>query len=432
MIKLMRAHSAGLRGTMIVPGDKSISHRALMFGAIAHGVTEIENFLVSEDVLRTMSAFRELGVAIDQYGSDVRVNGRGSTKFVQPTKTLDMGNSGTSTRLLMGLLSRQDFNIHITGDSSLCRRPMQRVVAPLACMGANINLSENSMLPGVICENSQLTGITYEMPVASAQVKSAILLAGIQAEGVTTVIEKLPSRDHTERMLRRFGGEIMVKNGVICVTNQQYLIGQHIIVPSDISSAAFFIVAGLITPHSKLTIKKVGINNTRAGVLRILKRMGAKIIMTEIDDNEEPFADITVETQQLHGISITEKDIPSAIDELPIIALAATQAIGDTIITGAGELRVKETDRIATIISELTKLGATIEALDDGMLIHGGTPLHVNNESAVLTSHGDHRIGMMSAIAALITTGGDVFLTGEDAISVSYPEFLENLSQIMR
>lgn len=431
MIKLMRAQSTGLRGTMTVPGDKSISHRALMFGAIAQGVTEIENFLVSDDVLHTMAVFRELGVTIDQHGKHVRVIGRGSEHFTQPQKALDMGNSGTSTRLLMGLLSRQPFNIHIVGDESLSRRPMKRILTPLALMGADIRLSENDTLPGVIYANSQVTGITYEMPVASAQVKSAILLAGIQAEGVTTIIEKIPSRDHTERMLRQFGGTITVKDGRVSVTKHQHLTGQHVIVPSDISSAAFFIVAGLITPNSKLTIKKVGINKTRDGVLQLLKRMGANIVMTNINVNGEPFADITIEAQQLKGIDITEKDIPSSVDELPIIALAATQAHGDTTITGAGELRVKETDRIATVISELTKLGANIEALEDGMIIHGGTPLHVTNESALLTSHGDHRIGMMNAIAALITTGGDVVLTGEDAISVSYPGFLENLSRVM-
>lgn len=430
MIKLLHAEKNGLRGVMTVPGDKSISHRALMFGAIADGVTEIENFLTSDDVLHTMVVFKNLGVEIWHEGTNVRITGQGINHFIKPEKPLDMGNSGTSTRLLMGLLSRLPFDMQLIGDQSLSKRPMKRVRQPLALMGAKISLSENETLPGTIHANDHLSGITYDMPIASAQVKSAVLLAGMQAEGETKIIEKIASRDHTERMLRQFGGEITSKNGVITVSKQPKLIGQKISVPSDISSAAFFIVAGLITPNSKLTIKNVGINPTRDGVLQLLKRMGAEILITEITTSGEPLADISVHAQNLNGINITSRDIPSAVDELPIIALAATQATGDTVITGAEELRVKETDRIATVISELTKIGADIEALPDGMIIHGGTPLRVPEESALLDSHGDHRIGMMNAIAALITAG-DVVLTGEDAISVSYPGFLEDLSRVM-
>lgn len=431
MIRLTPAPKRGLHGQLTVPGDKSISHRALMFGAIAQGVTEIENFLDSDDVLHTMGVFRALGVQIEQTGTRVRIQGQGLDHFQAPKAPLDMGNSGTSTRLLMGLLSQQPFDMTIFGDASLSQRPMQRVLTPLAQMGANITLTDGNKLPGVIHANQALTGITYEMPVASAQVKSALILAGMQATGQTKIIEKLPSRDHTERMLRQFGGEIQSENGVITVSRQPALIGQHVVVPADISSAAFFMVAALITPNSELTLKNVGINPTRDGVLRLLRRMGADLQLSNIDDTNEPTADITARTQPLHGIHITAADIPSAVDEIPILALAATQAQGDTVISGAAELRVKETDRIATVVAELTKLGADIEALPDGMIIHGGTPLHGSTDSTLLETHGDHRIGMMNAVAALIAHQ-DVVMTGEDAMSVSYPGFLADLMQVMR
>ena len=431
MIRLTPAPKRGLHGQLTVPGDKSISHRALMFGAIAQGHTDIENFLDSDDVLHTMGVFRALGVQIEQTGTRVRIQGQGLEHFQAPKAPLDMGNSGTSTRLLMGLLSQQPFDMTIFGDGSLIQRPMQRVLTPLAQMGANIILTDGDKLPGVIHANHTLTGITYVMPVASAQVKSALILAGMQATGQTKIIEKLPSRDHTERMLRQFGGEIQSENGVITVSRQPALIGQHVVVPADISSAAFFMVAALITPNSELTLKNVGINPTRDGVLRLLRRMGADLQLSNIDDTNEPTADITVRTQPLHGIHITAADIPSAVDEIPILALAATQAQGDTVISGAAELRVKETDRIATVVAELTKLGADIEALPDGMIIHGGTPLHGSTDSTLLETHGDHRIGMMNAVAALIAHR-EVVMTGEDAMSVSYPGFLADLMQVMR
>ena len=430
MIRLTPASAHGLHGHVTVPGDKSISHRALMFGAIAKGQTVITNFLASDDVLHTMTVFRNLGVAIQQNENSVRIQGQGFDGLTPPKKPLDMGNSGTSTRLLMGLLSKQNFDMSIIGDESLSQRPMTRVMKPLTEMGAKIDLTANGTLPGIIQANATLRGITYDMPVASAQVKSAILLAGIQAEGETCVIEKIASRDHTERMLRQFGGQLESKNGVITLKKQQQLQGQHVDVPADISSAAFFLVAALITPNSELTINRVGINPTRDGILKILTRMGASIEVTPIDSQGEPLADLTVRTQTLHGIDITAADIPSAVDELPIIALAATQADGDTIISGAEELRVKETDRIATVISELSKLGANIEEKPDGMIIHGGQSLTADNDAVLLDSCGDHRIAMMNAIAALITTG-DVILTGEDAMSVSYPGFLEDLSEVM-
>lgn len=431
MIRLTPAPTTGLHGQLTVPGDKSISHRALMFGAIAQGMTEIENFLDSDDVLHTMRIFQDLGVQITQTGTHVRIQGQGLEHFQAPNAPLDMGNSGTSTRLLMGLLSKQPFDMKIFGDGSLSQRPMQRVLAPLSQMGAQITLTDGDKLPGVIHANQALTGITYELPVASAQVKSAIILAGMQAAGQTTIIEKLPSRDHTERMLRQFGGQIQADHGVITLSQQPTLMGQHVVVPADISSAAFFIVAALITPNSEITLKNVGINPTRDGVLRLLRRMGADLTLTHVNDGYEPTADITVRAQPLHGIQITAADIPSAVDEIPILALAATQAQGDTVISGAAELRVKETDRIATVVAELTKLGADIEALPDGMIIHGGTPLHGSNESTLLETHGDHRIGMMNAVAALIAHQ-DVVMTGEDAMSVSYPGFLADLMQVMR
>lgn len=431
MIKLTKAEKNGLHGEITVPGDKSISHRALMFGAIAEGKTVIDNFLMSDDVMHTMGVFRALGVEIDHTESQATVIGKGLTNFKAPSAGLDMGNSGTSTRLLMGLLSKQPFDLNIFGDSSLSKRPLRRVADPLSMMNAQFELSNDEFLPAVIKANNELNGITYHMPVASAQVKSAILLAGIQAEGETTIIEDLPSRDHTERMLRQFGGQIKTDNGVITVKKQSKLSGQHVLVPSDISSAAFFMVAGLITPNSEITIKKVGVNPTRDGVIKLLERMGAEITQKPIASDGEPLADITVKAQTLHGIAITAEDIPGAVDELPILALAATQAVGDTIISGAEELRVKETDRISTVISELTKLGADIDEKPDGMVIHGGTLLHTSNGSTLLDSHGDHRIGMMNVIASLITEG-DVVLTGEEAMSVSYPGFVEDVSSIKR
>ncbi|MBC9701761.1 3-phosphoshikimate 1-carboxyvinyltransferase [Leuconostoc mesenteroides] len=431
MIKLTKAEKNGLHGEITVPGDKSISHRALMFGAIAEGKTVIDNFLMSDDVMHTMGVFRALGVEIDHTESQATVIGKGLTNFKAPSAGLDMGNSGTSTRLLMGLLSKQPFDLNIFGDSSLSTRPLRRVADPLSMMNAQFELSNDGFLPAVIKANTELSGITYHMPVASAQVKSAILLAGIQAEGETTIIEDLPSRDHTERMLRQFGGQIKTDNGVITVKKQSKLSGQHVLVPSDISSAAFFMVAGLITPNSEITIKKVGVNPTRDGVIKLLERMGAEITQKPIASDGEPLADITVKAQTLHGIAITAEDIPGAVDELPILALAATQAVGDTIISGAEELRVKETDRISTVISELTKLGADIDEKPDGMVIHGGTLLHTSNGSTLLDSHGDHRIGMMNVIASLITEG-DVVLTGEEAMSVSYPGFVEDVSSIKR
>ncbi|MBZ1529632.1 3-phosphoshikimate 1-carboxyvinyltransferase [Leuconostoc mesenteroides] len=431
MIKLTKAEKNGLHGEITVPGDKSISHRALMFGAIAEGKTVIDNFLMSDDVMHTMGVFRALGVKIDHTESQAKVIGKGLTNFKAPSAGLDMGNSGTSTRLLMGLLSKQPFDLNIFGDSSLSKRPLRRVADPLSMMNAQFELSNDEFLPAVIKANTELNGITYHMPVASAQVKSAILLAGIQAEGETTIIEDLPSRDHTERMLRQFGGQIKTDNGVITVKKQSKLSGQHVLVPSDISSAAFFMVAGLITPNSEITIKKVGVNPTRDGVIKLLERMGAEITQKPIASDGEPLADITVKAQTLHGIAITAEDIPGAVDELPILALAATQAVGDTIISGAEELRVKETDRISTVISELTKLGADIDEKPDGMVIHGGTLLHTSNGSTLLDSHGDHRIGMMNVIASLITEG-DVVLTGEEAMSVSYPGFVEDVSSIKR
>ncbi|MBZ6010963.1 3-phosphoshikimate 1-carboxyvinyltransferase [Leuconostoc gelidum] len=431
MIKLIKAPKSGLHGEITVPGDKSISHRALMFGAIATGDTLIDNFLMSDDVMRTMTVFRELGVDVSQVGSQIKVIGKGLDSFTKPEHALNMGNSGTSTRLLMGLLSKQPFDLPFFGDESLSNRPLRRVAGPLSLMNAKFDLAADDFLPGTIRANNRLHGITYEMPVASAQVKSAILLAGIQAEGETIIIEKVTSRDHTERMLRQFGGIITTNNGVITVQQQPQLRGQHVLVPSDISSAAFFMVAGLITPNSELILKKVGVNPTRVGVIKLLERMGAEIKQEPILSDGEALADISIKSQSLHGINIMGDDIPSAVDELPILALAATQAIGDTVISGAAELRVKETDRIATVISELTKLGADIEEKQDGMIIHGGTPLHVMQDSVLLDSHGDHRIGMMNAVAALITEG-NVILTGEDAMSVSYPGFLADLTAVMR
>ncbi|WEV55102.1 3-phosphoshikimate 1-carboxyvinyltransferase [Leuconostocaceae bacterium ESL0723] len=427
MITLQAANPAGLHGTLTVPGDKSISHRALMFGAIAHGQTRVHNFLTSADVLHTMGVLRALGVEITQEGTEATIEGRGLKHFTAPTQPLDMGNSGTSTRLLMGLLAKQPFDMEMFGDASLSRRPLDRVAKPLTAMGAKYQLTDDNYLPGKILANQELRGIEYHLPVASAQVKSAILLAGLQAEGTTTVISPLASRDHTERMLEQFGGHLQVDGLKVSVQAQDDLQAQDVTVPADISSAAFFIVAAIITPNSKLSLRHVGVNPTRDGILRLLKRMGAEITLSNPSTVGEPAADLTVASQKLAGITITAEDIPAVVDELPILALAATQAQGDTLISGAEELRVKETDRIAVVVETLNQLGADIEERPDGMLIHGGTPLKTS-QPVELSAHGDHRIAMMIAVAALVTDG-TVRLQDEESMAVSYPNFLTDLAQ---
>ena len=426
-MKTLHYTKPALNGMIQVPGDKSISHRSIMFGAIAKGTTTVEGFLLGEDCLSTIDCFKKLGVQITVDGTNVEIQSNGIEGWNEPTEVLYTGNSGTTTRLMLGILSGTNFHSIMTGDASIGKRPMRRVVDPLRLMGAQISGRVDGQYTPLAIQGTKLQPIDYTMPVASAQVKSAILLAGLQAEGTTIVREKEVSRDHTERMLKQFGAEIDVVDGVVSLKGGQTLHGTHVNVPGDISSAAFFLVAGAITPNSKITLQNVGVNETRDGILRVLKQMGANIdVQIEDAAAAEPTATITVETSSLQGITIEGDIIPTLIDEIPIIALLATQSNGKTIIKDAEELKVKETNRIDAVVNELKKLGANITATDDGMIIEGPTKLH----GASLTTYGDHRIGMMGAVAAFITEG-DVTLDDADCIAVSYPTFFDDVEKLI-
>lgn len=422
-MELLRAKQ--LNGQIEVPADKSISHRSIMFGAIAKGTTTVKNFLRGEDCLSTLNGFKELGVPIEDDGQTITIQGVGFEGLKPALGPIDLGNSGTSIRLMMGILAGTNFQTTLFGDEYLNRRPMQRVMAPLNQMGAHLVGFENTQYPPISIQGAKLAPITYEMPVASAQVKSAIIFAALQAQGTSTIIEKEPSRNHTEQMIKQFGGEIEVSGKTIRVTGPQQLTGQEVIVPGDISSAAFFIVAGAILKNSQVVLKNVGINPTRTGILDVLEAMGGTFELSEIDEANES-ATITVSSSTLKATTIQGADIPRLIDELPIIALLATQAEGTTIIKDAQELKVKETNRIDATCEELQKLGANIEPTDDGMIIHGPVQLH----SGKVSSRGDHRIGMMLQIAALLTEK-IVELDKAEAVAVSYPHFFEDLASLI-
>lgn len=414
-----------LKGIIEVPADKSISHRSIMFGSIAHGTTTIKNFLRGEDCFSTMHAFQALGVAIEDDGDVITVHGKGIEGLRAPKQALDVGNSGTTIRLMMGMLNTCPFETVLYGDESLSLRPMNRVILPLQSMGAEISGHAGTEFPPItIHGSSQLQPMTYEMPVASAQVKSAILFAALQTEGLTTIIEKEASRNHTEEMILQFGGQIQQDGKEIRLTGPQQLKAQAVTVPGDISSAAFFLAAGAIVPESEITLKNVGINPTRTGILKVLEEMGATLSMTNIDEKNQS-ADITIQTSQLKGITIGGEIIPTLIDELPVIALLATQAEGTTVIKDAEELKVKETNRIDATCDELKKLGANIEATADGLIIHGPTTLHGGSVSSL----GDHRIGMMLQVAALLTDE-TVTLENPESIAISYPSFFEDVEQL--
>ncbi|MFT8927714.1 MAG: 3-phosphoshikimate 1-carboxyvinyltransferase [Sporolactobacillus sp.] len=418
----------GLFGSLHVPGDKSISHRSIIFGAISHGDTRIDHFLASEDCLRTLRAFQNLGVSIDYTDDQVVVHGKGLNGLTPPDQPLNMGNSGTTTRLMIGLLSGQPFATQLFGDDSLSRRPMARVIDPLSQIGARFT-STNDRLPLTVFGNRVLKPLHYSLPVASAQVKSALILAALQTEGWSTIIEKQATRNHTEIMLQAFGGELDKKGLTLRVKGHPALFGQTISVPGDMSSAAFFIAAAALLPSSQLTLKNIGLNPTRTGFLRVLQRMGAQIIAHQHTTIGEPAGDLLVHYAPLHAVRLTHIDIPDCIDELPLLALLATQAQGTTTITGAEELRVKETDRIAVVAEELRKLGAMIEELPDGLVIQGPTVLTAPAHHRV-DSHGDHRIGMMLAIAALLVKGS-LHLDQESAVRISYPEFFTDLDHLL-
>lgn len=426
-MKVLDYKHPSLNGRIRVPGDKSISHRSVMFGAIAEGTTTVEGFLLGEDCLSTIDCFKKLGVEIEVDGTNVRVESKGMDNWEEPKEVLYTGNSGTTTRLMLGILAGSNVHTIMTGDASIGKRPMRRVVDPLRLMGADIRGRENGQFTPLAVQGTKLQGIDYDMPVASAQVKSAILLAGLNAEGTTIVREKEVSRDHTERMLKQFGAEIDVTNGVVTLRGEQKLHGTHVAVPGDISSAAFFLVAGAICANSEVVIENVGVNETRDGIIEVMKAMGADL-QVDIDDPNaaEPTATLTIRTSQLQGTVVEGAVIPRLIDEIPIIALLATQANGTTVIKDAEELKVKETDRITAVVNELSKLGANIEATDDGMIIHGPTPLTGTN----LVSYGDHRMGMMAAIAALITNE-PIVLDDAECIAVSYPTFFEHVDTLI-
>ena len=419
----LATQSPGLQGTLRVPGDKSISHRSIMFGSLAKGKTTVRDILRGEDVLSTMQVFRDLGVTIEDDGQVITIHGVGFDGLRAPKNKLDMGNSGTSIRLISGVLAGQDFEVEMFGDDSLSKRPMDRVTVPLSQMGVTVSGVTDRHLPPLKLRGSKaLKPIHYQLPVASAQVKSALIFAALQAQGESVIIEKEKTRNHTEDMIVQFGGQIDVQGKEIRISGGQELIGQEVVVPGDISSAAFWLVAGLIVPNSKIVLENVGINETRTGILDVIQAMGGKISLSHVDEVAKS-ATITAETSDLQGTEIAGEIIPRLIDELPIIALLATQAKGTTVIRDAEELKVKETDRIQVVADALNSMGATITPTDDGMIIVGKTPLH----GATINTFGDHRIGMMAAIAALLVQDGEVELERAEAINTSYPSFFADL-----
>ena len=422
----LKTNVSSLSGSIRVPGDKSISHRSVILGAIAHGKTTVHDILRGEDVLSTIDVFRKLGVQIDDQGPVVTIHGKGWEGLQEPETDLDMGNSGTSIRLISGVLAGRHFQARMIGDDSLSKRPMDRVALPLEQMGAKISGQTERMLPPLHIKGGDLHAIEYKLPVASAQVKSAVIFAGLQAQGETIIHEKKLTRNHTEEMLLQFGGKIQVDGKTIRVPGQQNLQGQEIRVPGDISSAAFWLVAGLIIPDSTITLENVGVNPTRTGILDVIEAMGGKIT-TVSHDSERQASDLRVESSSLKGTEISGDLIPRLIDELPIIALLATQANGTSFIRDAAELKVKETDRIQVVADALNAMGANVVPTDDGMIITGPTPLH----GAKINTQGDHRIGMMTAIAALLVKEGKVELERAEAIQTSYPTFFQDLERVI-
>ena len=416
-----------LNGSIRVPGDKSISHRSIIFGSLAEGETKVYDILRGEDVLSTMQVFRDLGVEIEDKDGVVTIQGVGMNGLKAPQNALDMGNSGTSIRLISGVLAGADFEVEMFGDDSLSKRPMDRVTLPLKKMGVSISGQTERDLPPLHLKGTKnLTPIQYELPIASAQVKSALIFAAMQAQGQSVIIEKECTRNHTEDMLRQFGGDLSVDGKKITVQGPQKLSGQKVVVPGDISSAAFWLVAGLIVPNSRVVLKNVGINETRTGIIDVIRAMGGKLDITDIDSIAKS-ATLTVETSDLKGTEIAGSSIPRLIDELPIIALLATQAQGQTVIKDAEELKVKETDRIQVVADALNSMGATITPTVDGMIIKGKSALH----GAKVNTFGDHRIGMMTAIAALLVADGEVELDRAEAINTSYPSFFDDLETLI-
>ena len=420
------AYSGPLRGEISVPGDKSISHRAVMFGALAKGTTEVTHFLQGADCLSTIDCFRRMGIDIENTPSRILVHGKGLGGLTAPSAALDVGNSGTTLRLISGILAGQDFKVLLDGDASIRRRPMKRIMTPLSMMGAGIeSLKGNGCAPLSIA-GRPLHAIHYQSPVASAQVKSCVLLAGLYADGTTRVTEPALSRNHTELMLHFFGAQVLSEGTTASIQPSPTLEGRFIQVPGDISSAAYFIAAALLIPGSEVLIRNVGVNPTRDGILRVCQAMGADITrLNERSDSGEPTADLLVRHSSLRGTVIEGDLIPTLIDELPVIAVMAALAKGTTVIRDAAELKVKESDRIQVMTENLTRMGADVEATEDGMIIHGGSSL----QGAIIDSHQDHRVAMSFAVAALAAEG-ETEIRDAECVSISYPEFYQDLASL--
>ena len=414
-----------LSGEVTIPGDKSISHRAVMFGALADGTTEVTNFLKGADCLSTISCFQKLGIEIENTPEHILIHGRGLHGLQAPSSVLDAGNSGTTTRLISGILAAQPFTCTLTGDSSIQTRPMKRIMEPLSMMGADIESVRHNDCAPLSISGRELKGIHYHSKVASAQVKSCVLLAGLYASGETSVTEPTVSRNHSEIMLRYFGADVRTEGTTATIFPEPVLHGQRICVPGDISSAAYFIAAGLLVPNSEILIRNVGINPTRDGILRVARAMGGDITLLNVREEGEPTADLLIRSSSLHGTVVEGDLIPTLIDEIPVINIMAACAEGQTIIRDAAELKVKESNRIDVMVQQLKSMGCDITATDDGMIINGGRPLH----GAVIDSHLDHRIAMSFAVASLIADGTTEIL-GSDCVNISYPTFYQDLQRL--
>lgn len=415
-----------VRGTIEVPGDKSITHRVIMIAALSKGDTLISHFLRCDDTVSTISCFQKMGISIEDLGNnEILVHGKGLYGLSEPSSILDVGNSGTTTRLLSGILSAQSFESELRGDDSLNKRPMDRVIKPLTLMGGCISSKMNNNSTPLIIEGRSLTGIIYKSPIASAQVKSSIMLAGLYADSPTTIVEPFISRNHTERILRHFGAKVETDGNRVTIYPRPNLVANNISIPGDLSSAAFLMTAALVLPDSELLLKHVGINETRLGYISAVQQMGGDVQLLNAKDGIEPCADILVKSSALHGITIEKDQIPTVIDELPILTVLACFAKGQTVIRDASELHYKETDRIDALVENLSRMGADITATDDGMIINGGNPLH----GAIIGSRLDHRIAMSLAIASVCAEGKSE-LIGSECVRVSYPNFYNDLDSI--
>lgn len=427
-MKLTVKESGPLRGNIRVPGDKSISHRALLLGAIADGATRVRNFLPAADCLATLSCVRALGIEVERLSeTELLVQGRGLRGLREPSDVLDCGGSGTTMRILSGILAGQPFYSVLTGNEQLKQRPMARIIEPLRLMGATVLGRADGCLPPLTIKGGNLRGINYQLPVASAQVKSAILLAGLYAEGKTVIHEPALARDHTERMLKAMGADLdLTGNSIALAAQPASLVSLDIVVPGDFSSAAFFMVAAFLIPGSEVVIERVGTNPTRTGLLDVLREMGAEIALENHHKaNGEPIADILARSNELQGVEVGGELVPRMIDEFPILAVTATQAGGETVVRGAGELRVKETDRIAAISNELRKMGAGIRERPDGFIVEGPARL----KGARVDSHSDHRLAMALAVAGLVAEG-ETIIEGAECIGDSFPGFEETLKSL--